>query len=109
MAQVLIEVNGRPYGVGCEEGQESHVRELAEVIDAKAREVAPTAGAVGETRVMLMAALMLADEVSTLRESLKTAEARLAGSETLASNAEARAIEVLENAAQKLEALAAAR
>ena len=35
MAQVIVEVHGKPYGVGCEDGQESHVRALAALIDAK--------------------------------------------------------------------------
>ena len=107
MAQVIVEVHGKPYGVGCEDGQESHVRSLAALIDAKVREIAPDAGALGETRLMLLGGLMLADEVSQLRLALATATARAAHLETEVAAAETRAISALEAAAQKLETMAA--
>jgi cell division protein ZapA len=106
VAQVIVQINGKPYGVGCEDGQESHVRALAAVIDAKVGEVAHEAGALGETRLMLLGALMLADEVSQLRNGLAAANARVAHLETETDAAEARAIAALEAAAQKLEAMA---
>ena len=107
MAQVIVHINGKPYGVGCEDGQESHVRAMAGVIEAKVAEVAHEAGALGETRLMLLGGLMLADEVGKLRSALATAEARIAHLETETEAAEARAIAALEAAAQKLEAMAA--
>ena len=106
MAQVTVEVHGKPYGVGCEDGQESHVRSLASLIDAKVREIAPDAGALGETRLMLLGALMLADEVNQLRSALATEKARTTHLETEVEAAEARAIAALEAAAQKLETMA---
>ena len=107
MAQVIVQINGKPYGVGCEDGQESHVRSLAAVIDAKVAEVAHEAGALGETRLMLLGGLMLADEVSQLRSRLAAADARIAHLETETDAVEARAIAALEAAAQRLETMAA--
>jgi cell division protein ZapA len=107
VAQVIIEINGKPYGVGCEDGQESHVRSLAALIDAKVGEVAHEAGALGETRLMLLGGLMLADEVSQLRSALAAAQARIAHLEAESDAVEARSIAALEVAAQKLEAMAA--
>ncbi len=106
MAQVIVEVHGKPYGVGCEDGQESHVRALAALIDAKVREIAPDAGAPGETRLMLLGGLMLADEVNQLRVSLAAEKARNEHLETEIEGAENRAIAALEAAAQKLETMA---
>lgn len=67
MAQLTIEVNGRSYAVGCEDGQETHLRGLAAQIDAQVRLLAHEVGPLGETRLLLMAALMLADELSEAR------------------------------------------
>lgn len=106
MGQVIVEVHGKPYGVGCEDGQESHVRSLAALIDAKVREIAPDAGALGETRLILLGGLMLADEVSQLRVALAAEKARTAHLETEIESAENRAIAALEAAAQKLETMA---
>ena len=107
MAQVIVQINGKPYGVGCEDGQESHVRALAVLIDAKVTEIAGDAAALGETRLMLLGGLMLADDVNQLRAALAAEKARTAQLESETETAESRAIAALEAAAQKLETMAA--
>ena len=44
MAQVTLSVNGRPYVVGCEDGQEAHLTELARLFDAQVRQVSQDVG-----------------------------------------------------------------
>ena len=63
MALVNIMISGRAYTVACDDGEEEHVRELGALVDAKAREVQETVGQVGDQRLLLMAALLMADEV----------------------------------------------
>ena len=55
MAQVTLSVNGRPYVVGCEDGQEAHLTELAKLFDTQVRQVSQDVGQLGETRLFLMA------------------------------------------------------
>ena len=76
MATVTVEINGRPYAVGCADGQEERVRILAKQFDGHVRQVAGEVGHVGDIRLFLMAGLLLADEVH---------EARLAVSEGAAA------------------------
>ena len=64
MATVTVEVNGRPYAVGCADGQEERVRELARLFDARVRQLAGDVGQVGDLRLFLMAGLTLADALS---------------------------------------------
>lgn len=62
MARTIhLEIGGRRFAVSCEPDEEERVRSLGELIDSKARE----AGAVGqsEPRMLLFAALLLADEL----------------------------------------------
>ena len=54
MATVTVEINGRPYAVGCADGQEERVRILAKQFD-------------GHVRQVLMAGLLLADELHEAR------------------------------------------
>lgn len=63
MATVTVEVNGRPYAVGCADGQEDRVRDLASQFQERVQGVADQVGQVGDLRLFLMAALMLADEL----------------------------------------------
>jgi len=67
MATVTVEVNGRPYAVGCADGQEERVRVLARQFDEHVRQVAGEVGHVGDIRLFLMAGLMLADELHEAR------------------------------------------
>lgn len=67
MATVTVEVNGRPYAVGCADGQEDRVRMLARQFDDHVRNVAAEVGHVGDIRLFLMAALLLADELHEAR------------------------------------------
>lgn len=67
MATVTVEVNGRPYAVGCADGQEERVRILAKQFDNQVRQVAEDVGQVGDLRLFLMSALILADELHEAR------------------------------------------
>jgi len=106
MGTVSVEVNGRSYVVGCEDGQEAHVMALARQFDAQVGEVREQVGQVGELRLFLMAALLTADELADVRNRLAEAEAALVRYQRDETAAQTRAAEVLEAAAQRIEALA---
>lgn len=72
MATVTVEVNGRPYAVGCADGQEERVRILARQFDANVRQIASDVGHVGDLRLFLMASLLLADELHEARQQLES-------------------------------------
>ena len=71
MATVTVDINGRPYAVGCADGQEERVRILSKQFDIHVRQVAGEVGHVGDLRLFLMAALMLADELHEARITLQ--------------------------------------
>ncbi len=78
MARINVTVNGRSYRVGCDDGQEEHVGYLAEYVDKRVRELVESVGQVGEARLLLLAALLVADDMSDLYERIETLE-RAAG------------------------------
>ena len=100
MATVTVEINGRPYAVGCADGQEERVRILAKQFDGHVRQVAGEVGHVGDIRLFLMAGLLLADELH---------EARLAtpgGEPTVAPGSTDGVAEALNAVAARLEKIA---
>ncbi len=107
MAQVTIQVNGRPYIVGCEDGQEPHLTELARLFDRQVRQVSSDVGQLGETRLFLMGALLLADELSDMKLRLAHAQAEISRMQQEGTKAEIAAIRALDAAAEKIEKLAA--
>jgi cell division protein ZapA len=108
MAQVTVSINGKPYSVGCEDGQERHLIELSKLFDAQVRQVSQDVGQLGETRLFLMGALLLADELADLKLRLNHLQGELARSQTDHAKAETRAVAAIESAAAKIEKLAGA-
>jgi len=96
-------VNGRAYTIACDEGEEEHLRELAAYVDGKVRELLGSVGQVGDTRLMLMAAILITDEYMHAMDKLRTQTQSLSD----AANAETIAVEALEAAARRVEDIAA--
>jgi cell division protein ZapA len=99
MAQVTIEVNSRAYIVGCEDGQENHLIELARHFDRQVRQVGQEVGQLGETRLFLMGALLLADELADTQSRLANVQEH--------TRLEMAAVGAIDTAAHKIETLAA--
>jgi cell division protein ZapA len=75
MAQVTIRINGYAYTVGCEDGQEAHLEQMAAEIEQRINSIKSIGGQSGEARLLMLAALLLADELHDLRRGTKPAEA----------------------------------
>jgi len=106
MAQVTVEVNGRPYAVGCEDGQEQHLLDLARLFDQQVRHVSADMGQLGDTRLFLMGALLLADELSDAKGRLASLQMEVNRLQSERARLETRAVSALETAALKIEKLA---
>jgi cell division protein ZapA len=76
MGQVVVKVNGRDFQLTCADGQEARIRRLAQYVDAKVGEFTKTVGQVGEARLILLAALVIADELSDANEALRLERSR---------------------------------
>jgi len=76
MGQVLVKVNGRDFPLSCADGQEPRIRRLAQYVDAKVGEFVKAIGQVGEARLILLAALVIADELSDANEALQQERSR---------------------------------
>ncbi|HEX3952745.1 MAG TPA: cell division protein ZapA [Stellaceae bacterium] len=105
MGQVFVKVNGRDFPLSCTDGQEARTRRLAQYVDAKINEFTKGVGQVGEARLILMAALVIADELSDANEALQQERNR---TRTVAPAAEpTEAASGIRNVAQRIETIAA--
>jgi cell division protein ZapA len=73
MGEVVVKVNGRDFGLRCADGEEPRIRRLAQYVDGKIGEFAKNLGQVGEARLILLAALVIADELSDANEAVQQA------------------------------------
>ncbi len=113
MAHVIVQVNGRPYTMQCPEGEEAHLRELAELLDSEVQQVKQSVGNVGDIRMLVMAGLMVADRLSEAIRRIEALEEQIDGLREArnAAQAETKAVEDqfsgrLEAASRRLEMLA---
>jgi cell division protein ZapA len=76
MAQVTVRINGFSYTVGCQDGEETHLLAMAGEVERRIESIKAVAGPSGESRMLVMAALLLADDLHETRAGLETARAR---------------------------------
>jgi cell division protein ZapA len=74
MAYVEVMINGRGYAVACDDGQEAHVAQLSRYVEDKVKALLPSVGQVGDARLLLLAGLMIADELAESERALKHAQ-----------------------------------
>lgn len=78
MAQVNVTINGRQYRMACEDGQEDHLRQLAKELDDRINSLRGQFGEIGDSRLVVMAALMMADDVVEIGKKLRRMEQEIA-------------------------------
>lgn len=63
MAQINVTVAGKTYPLACADGDEERLGKLAAYVDGKTKDLTSKLGHVNETRLILMAAVLIADEL----------------------------------------------
>ena len=62
---VTVRINGQPYQMGCDAGQETHIEEMGRNVDAIVKQLVDSVGQIGDARLLAMAGLILSDQVQT--------------------------------------------
>lgn len=119
MAHVTVTINGKNHTLACDDGEEEHLSELAGEIDRRVTKLKAELGAGDETRLLLMAGLVVADDLALANERVQELEEELAGlkneffgPESKHATARANAIDeekfagLLESAARRMEDIA---
>jgi cell division protein ZapA len=68
MAEVDLVIAGRNYRVACRTGEEDNLRAAGVLVDAKSKEAIAGLGTLSESRQLLFASLLLADQIVDGRE-----------------------------------------
>jgi cell division protein ZapA len=78
MSQVSVTINGRQFRMACEDGQEGHLMNLARELDDRITRLRSKFGEIGDTRLTVMAAITVADELTEAGQRIKRLEEELA-------------------------------
>jgi cell division protein ZapA len=77
MATVNATIAGRQFRLACEDGQEEHLQALAKDIDERITDLRKKFGEIGDTRLTVMAALMVSDELTEAARKMRRMEEEL--------------------------------
>jgi cell division protein ZapA len=77
MSQINVTINGRQFRMACEDGEEEHLQQLAADLDQRIARLRTRFGEIGDTRLTVMAALTVADELSEAKGKLERIEPEL--------------------------------
>ena len=97
MGQVLVTINGQSYQLACRDGEEAQIEALARYVDSKVSGLVDSLGNLGDSRLLMMSALIIADELMEARQANEAAEG-----EAIAEKLEAAAA-TIEDIAARLE------
>lgn len=78
MAQVNATIAGRNFRLACEDGQEDHLQLLAKDMDERIAHLREKFGEIGDTRLTVMAALMVEDDLSEALRRVRRLEEEIA-------------------------------
>ncbi len=74
MAEVNVIINGRNYGIACDDGQEQRVMDLGRYVDARLKDIAKSGAASTESHLLVLTALVLSDEIFDLKDGMRAVE-----------------------------------
>jgi cell division protein ZapA len=77
LAQVTVKINGYSYTVGCEDGQEDHLMAMSQQVESRIESIKSLGGQSGESRLLVLAALLMADELHDMRAQLEDAQRQM--------------------------------
>jgi cell division protein ZapA len=110
MMQVTVTINGRQFRMTCEDGQENYLTRLATDLDKRIAQLRASFGEIGDTRLTVMAALTISDELNEMAERLHRVEEAMASLQDarVASGDQAKATQAavaaaLNSAAERIE------
>jgi cell division protein ZapA len=79
MAPVTVTINGRQYRMACEDGEEDHLTRLADEFNQRVEQLRGNFGEIGDSRLLVMAAITISDEVAEAKKRIARLEGELAG------------------------------
>jgi cell division protein ZapA len=113
MPMIQVTIAGRSYRMACGEGEEAHLEGVAAAFEAKIAELRGSFGEIGDMRLHVMAAVMVADDFTETKRKLEAIEsevaslrAQAASSEERASARDAQLADALTKTAERIERVA---
>lgn len=108
MAEVNVVINGRNYGIACDDGQEQRVIDLGRYVDSRLRDIAKSGAATTESHLLVLTALVLSDEIFDLKDGMRAVEnqSRNNAGIRMSEQDEGDIVDIIEHLAARIDAIA---
>lgn len=106
MAEINLSINGRNYGIACDDGQEQRVVELGQYVDSRLKEIARAGAASNESHLLVLTALVLADEVKDLQDGAANNNGSIASGLSITEADEEAIVEAIDHMAARIDSIA---
>ncbi len=106
MAQVTLRINGHAHSIICKDGEESHLIGMGEEIDKRIERVKALGAHNGESRLLVMAALLMADELHDMSLELEALRKGRPGAPEKADKSKSERLNRIAARAEEIAALA---
>ena len=105
MAEVNLKIHGQNYGIACDDGQENRVVEVGRYVDMRARDIAAAGAASNENHLLVLTALVLADEIKELRDTVGGHVTDTPGQGNLSQEEEQQIVSAIEQLAGRIDSI----
>lgn len=102
MPQVDVNINGRRYSIACDDGEQDHLKQLAQYVDGRMKELVSSVGQVGDQRLLVMTSLLVADELAEAYAKISNSNAEQKDTD------DERVASIMEKMAERVESIASA-
>lgn len=106
MAEINVLINGRNYGIACDDGQEQRVLDLSRYVDARLKEIAKAGAATTESHLLVLTSLVLADEIFDLKDGMVAVQRDSKAGIRLSEQDEGDIVAIIDQLAARIDAIA---
>ena len=106
MAELNLTINGRTFGISCDDGQEQRVLDLGHYVDARLKEISSAGAANNESHLLVLTALMLTDEIFDLRDNLAQQEGQSIAKNGASQEDDLAVAKAIDSLADRIDAIA---
>ena len=106
MAEIKININGRQFGIACDDGQEQRVQELASHVNSRLREIAASGGATNESHLLVLTSLVMADEMFDMKAAAANGNSAPLGGLQITQEDESSIVNAIDQMANRIDTIA---
>lgn len=77
MSEITLKINNRGYSLSCDEGQEQRLADLGSYVNSRLNDIAAAGAATNESHLLVLTALVLADEIFEMRDEMQDLRHRI--------------------------------